>query len=63
MKMKPKKKQQEDARPVLDGDSRPDQNPGSENSAATEKGNKTKNKVTTNRDGDINSLEDFKDSK
>jgi hypothetical protein len=57
------KKNEKDA-PVVDGDSRPD-TPGSENSAAQKNrtpGN-TKSRLTSNRTGDVNSLEDFKDTK
>jgi hypothetical protein len=57
------KKNEKDA-PVVDGDTRPD-TPGNENSAARK--NRTaasiKSKLTSNRTGDVNSLEDFKDTK
>jgi hypothetical protein len=63
MKTKNKQQKKQPLQPVIDGDARPDQIPAGENSAAAKNGNRTKNKVSANRDGDINSLEDFRDAK
>jgi hypothetical protein len=65
MKNTKKNLQQDKPAPVADGDSRPDQSQDGENSAASPKsaGNKGNQKLSSNRHGDINSLEDFKDAK
>jgi hypothetical protein len=58
-----KKSKEKKETPIIDGDARPD-TPDSENSAAKKSspvGN-SKN-VTSNRTGDVNSLEDYKDTK
>jgi hypothetical protein len=65
--MKNKKKQpaNNDRTPIIDGDTRPDKNiePAIDTESENRTPDKNTEKVTSNRQGDINSLEDYKDAK
>lgn len=62
MKTNRDKKQNDEQKPIIDGDSRPDKNVEPDRAIGTVK-RRPEKKITKERAADKNSLEDFKDAK